>query len=177
MQGAYSRDYLAVIPGRQRIRKRVEELLAVEVVSEPWKVRNRYFFCKRKAFQEQPAIMMRDCDSNKDVVLVTPAIQREGIPSAVKILNISMDGNLVAYVVQGGGGDSRSVELFDVNRMQVLPDRLPLGFGPGLVFSQNGRGFYYCHEVIDSPRPHYRAVWWHEFGSNPNTDIEIFFAG
>ncbi len=37
-QTAYARAYLDAIPDRERIRKRVEELLAVEVVSEPWKV-------------------------------------------------------------------------------------------------------------------------------------------
>src|SRR5260370_1847013 len=34
---AYTRAYLDATPGRNRIRKRVEELLAVEVLSEPWR--------------------------------------------------------------------------------------------------------------------------------------------
>src|SRR5260370_24738149 len=58
-QTAHTRAYLDGIPGRERIRKRIEELVDVETVSEPWKVGNRYFFLKRKARQEQPAIVMR----------------------------------------------------------------------------------------------------------------------
>src|SRR5260370_41663462 len=57
-QTAYTHAYLDAIPGRERIRKRVEELLAVDMVSEPWKVRGRYFFLKRTARPEQPAIVM-----------------------------------------------------------------------------------------------------------------------
>ncbi len=56
-------------------------------------------------------------------------------------------------------------------------DRLPNGFGPGLVFSPDGLGFYYAHEIIDSSRPHYRAVYWHLFGHQSGEDLEIFFAG
>src|SRR6267143_4185357 len=52
-QAIYTRAYLNAIPGRERIRKRVEELLAGETVSTPWKVGNRYFFLKRKHYQEQ----------------------------------------------------------------------------------------------------------------------------
>src|SRR5216684_111002 len=59
-QNAYTRTSLDSIPGRERIRKRVEELLAVEVVSEPWKIGNRYFYLKRTTGREQSAIMMRD---------------------------------------------------------------------------------------------------------------------
>src|SRR5712692_7407706 len=55
-QTAYTRAHLDAIPGREKIRKRVEELLAVEVVSEPWKVGNRYFYSKRSSYQEQPVI-------------------------------------------------------------------------------------------------------------------------
>src|SRR5437870_10310365 len=38
-QSAYTRAYFDAIPGRDRIRKRVEELLAgKDVVSEPWQI-------------------------------------------------------------------------------------------------------------------------------------------
>src|SRR5258707_10214815 len=59
-QATYTRAYLDALPGRDRIRNRVKELLEVESVTEPWKAGNRYFFMKRAAHQEQPAVMMRD---------------------------------------------------------------------------------------------------------------------
>jgi len=176
-QTAYTRSYLDAIPGRERIRKRVDELLAVEIVSEPWKVGSRHFYLKRKAHQEQAVIMMREGDTGEEVVLVNPAKRGEGSTTAVTILNISNDANLLAYGVRHGGEDWQSAEFFDVGTRQVLADRLPVGSGPALVFSPSGRGFYYSHEPIDSVRCHYRAVFWHQFGSRPNSDIEIFFAG
>src|SRR6266436_2909935 len=166
-QTAYTRSYLDAIPGRERIRKRVDELLAVEIVSEPWKVGSRHFYLKRKAHQEQAVIMMREGDTGEEVVLVNPAKRGEGSTTAVTILNISNDANLLAYGVRHGGEDWQSAEFFDVGTRQVLADRLPVGSGPALVFSPSGRGFYYSHEPIDSVRCHYRAVFWHQFGSRP----------
>src|SRR6266568_421649 len=176
-QVTYTRAYLDAIPGRERISKRIQELLAVEVVSEPWRVGERYFYLKRKPYQEQAVIMMREGNSGEEIVFLDPEDRGEGSATAVSILNISKEGNLLAYGVKQGGEDSQSTEFLNVDRKQVLSDRLPLGFGPGIVFSPNGRGFYYSHEVIDTARPHYRAVYFHEFGSTPNHDIEIFFAG
>src|SRR6266404_2037320 len=72
-QTAYTRAYLDAIPGRERIGKRIEQLLAVEVVSEPWKVGDRYFYLKRKPYQEQPVITMREGNSEEEIVLVDPA--------------------------------------------------------------------------------------------------------
>src|SRR6266513_4370416 len=51
-QAAYAREYLDPLPGRNRIRQRVEELLAQDIISEPWKVGSRYFYLRRKAHQE-----------------------------------------------------------------------------------------------------------------------------
>ncbi len=175
-QTVYTRAYLDAIPGRDRIRKRVEELLAVEVVSEPWKVGERYFYLKRLAYQQQPAIMMRDGHSGDEVVLVDPSERGGGTATSVNILNVSKDGNVLAYGVRQGGQYSQVVEFFGVDRMEVLPDRLPPGFVYGLVFSANGRSFYYSHEIVNCRHPNYRAVYRHEFNS-PQEDSEIFVAG
>src|SRR5260370_86776 len=119
-QTAYARSYLDAVPGRERIRKRVEELLAVEVFSEPWKVGNRYFYLKRTAHQEQPVIMMRDGNSGEEIVLVDPAARDEGSAAAVSIVNISQGGDILAYAVKHDGADSQSVEFLDVAHRQIL---------------------------------------------------------
>src|SRR6266568_2445233 len=137
-QIAYTRDYLDKLPGRSRIRKRVEELLAVEVVSEPWKVGKRYFFLKRTSHGLQAAIMMREGESGKEISLVDPADRDTSGVTAISILSISGDGNLLAYGVRQGGEDSCAVELFNVAKRKRLQDHLPRGFCRGLVFAADG---------------------------------------
>jgi prolyl oligopeptidase len=176
-QTLYTRAYLDAVPGRKRIRKRIQELLAIEVVSEPWKVGNRYFYLKRKAEEEQPAIVMRYCNSAEEIVLVDPALRGQGSAIAVSILKIAPDGNVLAYGVRHDGTDSQAVEFLDIAHRCVLPDRLPEGLGPGLVFSLDGLGFFYTHEISNSSRPNHRAVYSHQFGRRPEEDLEIFVAG
>src|SRR5260221_3118773 len=84
-QIAYKRAYLDAIPDRERIRTRVAELLAVQGISAPLKVGNRYFFSKRSAHQEQPVITMREGLTGVDIPLVDPAERREGSATAVGV--------------------------------------------------------------------------------------------
>ena len=59
-QTQYARTYLDRIPGRERIRARIREFLAVETCDSLQRVGNRYFFRKRLPDQEQPCIYMRE---------------------------------------------------------------------------------------------------------------------
>jgi prolyl oligopeptidase len=176
-QNAYARGYFDANPASARIRERVSELLTVENVSEPWKVGDRYLFLKRKAHQQQPVIMLRDHEFGEEIVLVDPALKGEGSTVSVNIVNISRDGQILAYGVKRSGADSQSVEFINIPHRQLLPDRLPFGFGPALVFSSGGDGFYYTHEAVNSAHAHKRAVYWHAFGSGSKEDLEVFSAG
>src|SRR5216684_2256263 len=71
-QVAYTRAYLDALPSREQISKRVEELLAVKVISEPWKIGNRYFYLKRTPQSQQSVIMMRDGETGGEIALVDP---------------------------------------------------------------------------------------------------------
>jgi len=176
-QTAYARTYLGAIPHRDRIKKRVSELLAVEVVSEPWKVGSRYFFLKRQAGQEQPVIMMQDGNCTEQIVLVDPSAMGQGNATTVSILNLSLDGNILAYGIRHNGSDLQSVGFMDVVHRRILSDRLPASLGSAVVFSRDGIGFYYSYELPGSERRPYRAVYFHYFGQQPAHDVEVFFAG
>lgn len=176
-QIAYARTYLDAIPGRERTRKRVKELLTVEGTSAPCVAGNRYFFSKRMSSQEQPVITMREGLAGLDIPLIDPGERGQGSATAVEILRVSQNGTRLAYAVRHSGEDTLTVEMLDVNHKKILPDRLPRGFYGGLIFSTDGRGFYYSHNPVDSKRPHYQAVRWHTFGTGPEQDVETFFVG
>jgi prolyl oligopeptidase len=177
-QAAYTRAYFVAIPDRERIRTRVRDLLALkEVISEPWNVGDRYFFLKRQEDREQPVIVMRDGLFGPETVLVDPAKRGSGNSIAVTIATISADGRLIAYSVRQGGADHSSLEILDVERGVVLPDRLPEGFCTGIAFAPDGIGFYYSHRELHDSRPHYKAAFGHRFGTERSQDRETFLAG
>jgi prolyl oligopeptidase len=177
-QAAYTRAYFDAIPDRERIKTRVRELLVLkEVISEPWNVGDRYFFLKRQEGREQPVIVMRDGLFGSETVLVDPAQRGIGNSIAVSIAAISHDGRFLAYCARQGGTDHSSIEVLDVQRGVVLPDRLREGFCTGFAFSPDGAGFYYSHRNLRDPHPNYRAAFWHRFGAEQGQDQEMFFAG
>jgi prolyl oligopeptidase len=177
-QAAYTRAYFAAIPEREAIQTRVRELLAVkEVISEPWNTGDRYFFLKRQDGREQPVIVMSEALSGTETVLVDPAQRGSGNSVAVSIAAISADGRFLAYFVRQGGTDHSSLEILDIERRVVLPDRLPEGFCTGFSFSPGGTGFYYSHRELHDRHPNYRAALWHQFGTEQSQDREMFFAG
>ena len=177
-QTAYTRAYVDTIPGREQIREHVRELMAFkEVISEPWNVGDRYFFLKRQEDKEQPVIVMRNGLFGQETVLVDPALRAAGNSTAVSIVAISHDARFLAYSVRQGGTDHSALEILDIERKIVFPDHLGEGFCTGIAFAADGSGFHYCHRALNSPRQNYRAVFWHQFGTEHSADQEVFFAG
>src|SRR5216684_2163878 len=177
-QTAYTRAYVDAIPGRDRIRKRVEELLTgKDVISDPWNVGDRYFFLKRQQNSEQHSIVMREGLLGEERILVDPTLRATGPSTAISIAVISQDGRFLAYSVRQGGTDHAALEILDVEKNVVLPDRLPDGFCTGFVFAPDATGFYYSHREAHDVRPNYKAVFWHRFGTERSEDEQMFVAG
>ena len=175
-QTVYARKYLDAIPDRSRIRQRVQQLLAVEGVSELWKVGDRYFYLKRLPYKEQPAIVMREGEFGEETILIDPTTQTHDDATTVKIMNVSNDARLLAYATSTGADSRLSVGFIDVDRKQILPDLLPRSSCVHVVLSPDRRGFYYSRQLIDTPTPDDRAAYWHKFGTEPRQDIELFVA-
>jgi len=174
-QEQYARSYLDSIPGRDRIRERVRELLDVETYDSVQKVGKRYFFRKRRPGQEQPCICFREGVDGSDELLIDPAERGSGTHTAVRPLQVSPNGQLLLYEVKEGGERTGRFEIVDVDRRRVLPDVLPRGYLRGFVFASDNSGFYYVHESVSS-KTNPRTVCRHILGAPVNSDQQIFFA-
>lgn len=177
VQAQYARAYLDTIPGRERIRERIRELLDVETYDSIQRIGNRYVFRKRVRGQEQPCIFLREGPDGKDQLLLDPADRRTGNHTALRPLQLSQDGRLLLYEVKQGGERTGTFELFDVERREKLPDALPRGYLRGFSFASDAQRFYYVHEALDAKRPHHRAAYDHVLGTSFDDDREIFCAG
>jgi prolyl oligopeptidase len=176
-QTHYARTYLDGIPGRERIRARIHEFLAVETYDSLQKAGNRYFFRKRLPDQEQPCVYMREGPQGKDQLLLDPATRATGPYTALKPLLVSPDGRLLLYEIKEGGERTGTFALFDIARRATLSDVLPRGYLRGFAFAPDSRSFYYAHEPSDAKGPFYRAAYHHILGTPITDDQEIFCAG
>ncbi|MGB2616624.1 MAG: hypothetical protein WBC57_05485, partial [Candidatus Acidiferrales bacterium] len=132
-QTQYARTYLDNIPGRDQIRKRIKEFLAVETYDSLQKAGTRYFFRKRLPDQEQPCIYMREGAEGEDQLLLDPADRKTGKYTAVKPLRVSPDGRLLLYEVKEGGERTGTFECLDIETRKTLSGVLPRGYLRGFV--------------------------------------------
>src|SRR5579862_528619 len=174
-QGKLWRAYLEKIPNREQIRQRVAELLNVETCEVPRIAGQRQFFRKRAADQEQPCIYMREEDLGEDILLIDPTTRDKF--TAVNIVATSKGGKLLAYEVKHGGEHSCSIEILDVDRREVLPDKLPRGHKRVFFFASDAKSFFYIHEFLDAPKPLEHALFEHTLGGDPATDRMVHTAG
>ena len=172
-QTQYARRFFDSIPERERIRKRVAELLSVDSIESLCKVGHRYFFLKRTPQHDQPCICMRDGEAAPDEVL----IESEDPQTSLRIVSVSPDGRLVAYGLKRGGEDCSEIRIFDVAQRTTLSDALPRGYLSGFAFAHDSKSYYYVHEPLDATRPHRLRVRRHFIGSAAHEDRQTFAAG
>jgi prolyl oligopeptidase len=176
-QTRHTRRYLDHVPGRERIRERIRQLLAVKTYDSLRRAGNLYFFRKRLADEEQPSIYMRQGEDGEDRLLVDPAAEGRGKFTSVKLLRVSRDGRLLLYETKEGGERTGTFRLLDTDTGAKLADALPRGILRGFVFAPDGHSFYYSHEPLEAARPFYRAAYRHVLGTSFADDEEIFSAG
>lgn len=177
-QTGYTHAYFSALSDREHIRRSVRELLALkEEISDPWNIRGRYYFLKRRESRDQPDIVTRDGLFGPETVLIDACQRGNGNSIAVSIAKISEDGRFLAYSLRYGGAGHSSLEILDLERGVTLPDRLPEGFYTGIAFAPDGTGFYYSRRGLHDFHLNYRAVFWHRFGTEQSEDRETFVAG
>jgi prolyl oligopeptidase len=176
-QTQYAREYLDHLPGRQKIRERIREFLAVETYDSLQKAGNRYVFRKRLPNQEQPCICLREGADGEDQLLVDAADHGAGKYTAVKPLRVSPDGRLLLFEVKEGGERTGTFKLIEIESRRTLPDVLPRGYLRGFAFAPDRKSFCYVHEPANRKEPYRHAAYHHVLGTEFSKDREIFFAG
>jgi len=171
-QNEYTQSLLGAVPGRARIKQRLEELLKIDTIRVPVARGGRYFFSKRRADQNQFVIYLRSSLNGKDEVLIDPNALSADQTTSVDMIDVTNDGKLMVYGVRQGGEDEVSVAFMNVDTRKDLPDRLPKGRYFGVAVKPDKSGYYYSRFSLSGSR-----VYYHAMGSDPSTDEEIFGKG
>ena len=171
-QNAYTESMLDQVPGREKLKQRLTELMKIDVVGTPTARGGRYFFSKRLKDQDLSVIYMREGLDGEDQVLIDPHPMSEDHRTSVTMLGVSDDGRLLVYGIRQGGQDELEVRFFDIDQRQDLPDRLERGRYFGISLTPDNKGFYYTHFTFMGSR-----VYYHQFGTDPANDETIFGEG
>ena len=178
-QNERTERYLAAIPGRPRIRRRIEQLLAIGTVGVPAPARGRYLYLLHEGTRNQPVLHVRDGVHGPDRVALDPnALNAEGT-TALDWYYPSEDGRLLAYGLSEDGSEESVLHLLDLDSLKPLPDRIPDTRAADLAWLPDASGFYYTRypaagSVPAGDEQYHRSIHFHQLGDDPATDPLVF---
>jgi prolyl oligopeptidase len=142
-QQQYSAPFLKTRE-RERIHRRLTELMKIEAVGIPIERRDQYFFLRRNADQQQNVICRQRGLDGPDEVLIDPNEMSPGHNVSVDILDVTPDGALLAYAVRRGGEDEHEIRVMDVASRHDVPNARPNARRiQNLSLRDDNSGFYY----------------------------------
>ncbi|MFC5861822.1 prolyl oligopeptidase family serine peptidase [Acidicapsa dinghuensis] len=159
--------YFDGYPDFECLERRVRDYLDVEVVDQPSRVADRYFYRMRRKYEEQGSIYVREAGTTEERLLVDPS--RDGLFTSVGIHRVSEDAKLVAIEVGRGGGDRKEIHIVDVERGSAFPDCIPMGHPRGLAFTRESSGCLYAQDTEDSPNEHFIRL--HQLGQGGEDEV------
>jgi prolyl oligopeptidase len=178
-QNALTERLLESVPGRERIRARLDELLSIGALSTPEPVRGRYFYQRRDGRQNQPVLYVRQGVAGPDRALIDPNQLEPNGTTALDWFYPSDDGRLLAYGLSENGSEQSVLQVMEVETGALQPERIPRTRAADLAWLPNGTGFYYTRypapgEVPEGEEHYHRAVFYHGLGTDPAGDALVF---
>ena len=171
--------YLASIPYREEIKKRLEKIWNYEKYSAPFRKGDYTYFSKNDGLQNQFVVYRQKDDGEPEVFLDPNKFSADGTTS-LDILEFSEDGSKASYSVSEGGSDWRKVIVIDTKTMQVIGDTLKDVKFSGLSWQGND-GFYYSS--YDKPegsqltaKTDHHKLYYHKLGTQQSEDKVVFGA-
>jgi protease II len=113
------------VPGRDRLHRRLDQLLAIGAISVPTPAQGRYFYQRRDGRQNQPVLYLRVGVQGEDRVVIDPNVLDPGGTIALDWYFPSDDGRMLAYGLSENGSEQSVLHLLEVDSGEILPDRIP----------------------------------------------------
>ena len=178
-QNEVTYNYLAQIPYRDQLKKRLEKLWNYEKIGAPFKEGNYTYYSKNNGLQNQSVMYRKDAKGIQTVFLDPNTFSKDGT-SSLGGINFSKDGSKVAYSISEGGSDWRTVIVMDAVTKKILePTLVDIKFS-GVSWKGND-GFYYSS--YDKPsgselsaKTDQHKLYYHKLGTSQKEDKVIFGA-
>ncbi len=178
-QNAVSAGYLKSLPGKDVLAARMKKLYDYERFGLPEKAGKQYFFTKNNGLQNQSVLYARQGLRGKDRVLIDPNGWAKDGATALDAWVPSKNGKLLAYSVQDGGSDWRTIRVLDVKSGKVLPDEIKWAKFTGI--SWVGDGFLYSRFAEPTEGAAFQSlnynqtVYYHKVGT-PQSEDQVVYA-
>ena len=141
-QNLYTQSFLTN-EFREEIKKDLESIWTSEYSSIPFVVKDRTFFYFNNGNWQQNKLMVKDCDSCKERVLIDPNLFSVDGTVSMASASVSPDSNWIAFSISDGGSDWRTWRIMNINSGQVMDEELNWSKFSSAEWSPDSLGFFY----------------------------------
>jgi prolyl oligopeptidase len=176
--------YLAQIPLRETMQKRLTELINFERYTAPVRRGARYFYSHNTGLQNQNVFFWQQGLDGEPTVLLDPNTFSADGTVAISSIHLTDDGELAAYSIADAGSDWVKWHVRNVTTGQDLPDLVEWSKFSGAAWLKDNSGFFYAR--YDAPNPntsegeafktanYFHKVYLHKLGTPQSEDQLIF---
>jgi prolyl oligopeptidase len=178
-QNAVTNAFLASIPEREAIRRRLTQLWNHPRAGVPEKEGGRYFFTENSGLQNQAVLYVQDSRAAPPRVLLDPNLLSPDGTVSLAQWSPAPNGRLLAYGISSGGSDWRELRVRHVFSRRDLADTVKWVKFSGISWTRDSRGFFYSRYEPDTGNALTRVVkqhrlYYHRLGT-PQTRDELVF--
>lgn len=166
--------YLAKLPYRDQIKKRLTELWDYPKYGTPFKEAGKYFFFKNNGLQNQSILYITSDLSAEPSVLLDPNTLSTDGTVALNGIEISNDGKYLVYQIAKSGSDWNEIFVKNIETGEMLPDHILWVKFSGTSWYKDG--FFYS--AYDKPEAgselsksnEFQKVYFHKLGTDQSAD-------
>jgi prolyl oligopeptidase len=179
-QNEVTNTYLGTLPGRDIFKARLKQLYNSESFSIPVKKGGRYFYLRTSGIENQMMLYLRESVDGAGRVLIDPNSWAKDGSTALAEWSASNDGTRVAYAVQDGGTDWRTIRVLDVNTGKVQTDEVKWARFTSIAWAKDGSGFFYARfpepkqGTASQASVENHAVYFHAIGTPQAQDRLVY---
>jgi prolyl oligopeptidase len=175
-QNKVTQNYLAKIPFRKDVKKRITELANYEKMGAPFKIKDKFYFFKNNGLQNQSVLYEHSADGNHKMVLDPNTLSDDGTV-ALQSVSFSHNGKYVAYSISRSGSDWQEFYVLDAATGKPLDDHIMWAKFSSAAWQ--GDGFYYsAYDPVEgkelSSVNECHKIYYHRIGT-PQSDDALFY--
>ncbi len=178
-QNKVTDDYLAKIPYRDEIKKRLEELWNYPKYSSTFREGEYYYFFKNDGLQNQGVAYRQKTIDGKPEVFFDPNKLSDDGTVALAGWSFSKTSKYLVYSVSKSGSDWQSAQVMDVKTKKLVTDKLDWLKFTG--FSWKGdEGFFYTRYPEPAANDELKGknesprIYFHKMGTRQADDVLVY---
>jgi prolyl oligopeptidase len=179
-QNGVTNAFLARLPGRETLEKRITELYDYERFAAPEKKGRHYFYTHNSGLQNQAVLFVRDSVDGAGRVLIDPNPWSKDGATALAEWEPNEQGTKLLYAIQDGGTDWRTLKVRNVATGKDLADEVKWVKFSNLSWAKDGSGFYYSRFPAPKSDATYQSlnehqnIYFHKLGTKQAADRLVF---